>query len=101
MLCCVYFSTNEAEFPAFTICPDYHEAYKEDILEKYNLTGDDVRNMKMPANLSMSIKDLLDSITYSLDELLNQLEFRLGHRIGNYSEIHFTNVKKKSLSTSR
>ena len=37
-------STAKTEFPTFTICADYYQAYKPNILKKYSVTPSDIRN---------------------------------------------------------
>ena len=70
-------------FPAFTICPDYANAYKENILAQYSIHKNDFRNsLKFPSNLQMSAKDFVDLITYNLTELVaGNKKFNTNHTI--------------------
>ena len=65
-------------FLAFTVCPEYHTAYKNDILDLYNLTVDDYRYKSQwypGKNITpKNAKEFFYNITYALDEVIEKIE---------------------------
>ncbi len=60
-------STRIATFPSITICPDFHTAYKRDILARHGLAVDDIRKrIIFPKILSsnISMTAFFESVTY-------------------------------------
>ena len=65
-----------AEFPALTICPDYHVAYDRYFLNQFNTTVANMRKLDFPNNTNMTAAEFYDNASHSLKELLNYIEVR-------------------------
>ena len=71
---------------AFTVCPEYHSAYKKEILEKYNITVKDYRYASVwyPTEdiTAISGRELFHDVTYEIHEIIEKIEIStmsLGH----------------------
>ena len=64
--------TDNAEFPSLSICPDYHEAYNPKVLEKFNTSSHQMRDLKYP-NTSFGSLHFFELSTYNLTEILKQM----------------------------
>ena len=62
-----------------TICPDYESGFKEDFLEKYNLTADDIRELNFPILEKMSAAEFYDKVTFSLKDIVSKTKIRTIH----------------------
>ena len=71
-------NTAETEFPAFTICPQYEEAYKRDILAEYGSDPDKIRKLIFPNNVDIPAKDFFELITFSADEIIESMRIKVG-----------------------
>ena len=71
-------NTAETEFPAFTICPQYEEAYKRDILSEYGSDPDKIRKLIFPNNVDIPAKDFFELITFSADEIIESMRVKKG-----------------------
>ena len=65
-----------AEFPAITICPEHKRAFKNEILQQFNLTAKDIRNFIFPSN-GMKSQDFYDLITHNLTELITEMKISM------------------------
>ena len=63
-------SSSTAMFPHLTICPDYHDAYKVDILQKCNTSASHIRKYKFPQVPNMTTYEFYNFITLELSEVL-------------------------------
>ena len=67
----------EVTFPSFTICPNYHQAYKKDILKENGLTQNDFRKgiIWYPKNSSNNIdgRDLFINVTTEVHEIIDEV----------------------------
>ena len=73
-------SSAETEFPAFTICPQYEEAYKKDILSQYGSDSAAIRGLNFPKNVNMSANDFFDMVTYSISEIVKSGEIKVSNK---------------------
>ena len=73
-------STAETEFPAFTICPQYEEAYKKDILSQYGSDPGKIRDLIFPKNANMSANDFFEMVTYSVNEIVKSVEIKVSNK---------------------
>ena len=71
-------STAETEFPTFTICPTYEDAYKSEILSKYDSDTWKIRNLVFPSNVNMSAIEFFEMVTYSVDEIVTSMKIKIG-----------------------
>ena len=74
-----HFSTAEAEFPALTICPDFDDAYKTQILEDFGVSALDIRRglfTKMK-NKSFTTYVQYQMATHELSEIVDQMKIQL------------------------
>ena len=78
-------SIAEVEFPAITICPNFDIAYKSNILQVYNSSAMDIRNLKFPGTKheNMTSLDFFQKVTHSLTDILSKLSIRLKTKIDN------------------
>ena len=68
----------EVPFIVFTVCPDFHSAYKKDVLSKHNITFEEY---KYEANwypnetdLSFNVKAFFHEITHEIHEIIEKIE---------------------------
>ena len=66
------YSTAFAEFPTLSICPDYFDAYNENILKEYNVSSKDIREFKFP-NTTWNTLEFFQLATRDLEEILDEL----------------------------
>ena len=66
-------STRRAEFPTISVCPDYHVAYKSEVLEKYGVTKRDMRRYIYPETKNMSSTTFLMQATYNVTEIIKDI----------------------------
>ena len=65
------YSTQDAIFPAITICPNYLVGYKNSILNQYGLVTNDIRDsIKFPQNLNISLSKFFEKITYNIEDIV-------------------------------
>jgi hypothetical protein len=86
-------STQDAIFPAITICPSYDVGYKKDKLRQYGLAANDVRNsIKFPKNLSTSLSKFFEEITYDVTDIVHYIDVGCGKQLegSNYTYFKFT-----------
>ena len=72
-------SDPDTTFISFTICPDYHSAYKRDVLKEHNLSVSDYRDKKAmwyPLNDTKSIngRDFFRNITFEINEVIEKIK---------------------------
>ena len=71
-------SDPEVPFIAFTICPDYHSSYKQDVLAKHNITVDNYRNDAMwypnENDSNFNAKVFFHEITHEIHEIVEKIE---------------------------
>ena len=65
-------NTAHAEFPSITVCPDFFEAYKETIIEKYNRTVEDVRHFRYP-DTDLNSLEFFELITHDVQDIIDDL----------------------------
>ena len=84
----IVFSSELAEFPAFTICPDYDVAYKVSVLEKYNTKPNDMREFNYPKSINKSFVHFFEEVTNSKSDLIKNIEIETKRKLSgtNYSE---------------
>ena len=75
------------------MCPDFDEAFKHDILAKYDANANDIRNLKFP-NVDISSVEFYDTITHNLTELLGEMQISMHKPIKGTK---YTRVKRKLL----
>ena len=87
----IFFSSELAEFPTFTICPDYDVAYKTEALKTYGATPRDMRNFNYPSKINMTSIQFFESVTHSMSELIRSIEIEAKHKLEgtNFSEFFF------------
>lgn len=68
-------SSGSAEFPALSICADFFDAYKTDILENYDSSPENIRSLKFPNTSYLESLPLFESVTLNLTELIQSVEF--------------------------
>ena len=73
-------STAETEFPAFTICPQYEEAYKKDILSQYGSDPGKIRDLIFPKNVNMSANEFFEMVTYSVSEIVKSGKIKVSNK---------------------
>ena len=66
-------------FIAFTICPEFHSAYKKDSLSYYNISEDDYRYKSVwyptdDRRKSISGREVFHNVTYELHEIIDNIE---------------------------
>ena len=67
-------SSKHAEFPAFTICPQYRKGYKEKLLKNvYGLNVSDIMDFNYPSYLSNS-QDFFGEVTYNISEFIKSVK---------------------------
>ena len=59
-------SSGSAEFPALSICADFFDAYKTDILENYDSSPENIRSLKFPNTSYLESLPLFESVTLNL-----------------------------------
>ena len=72
-------SDTETQFVSFTICPEYHSAYKRDVLKNHNMTAHDYRFQRAvwyPANdmKIMDGKEFFHSVTFEMHEIIEKIK---------------------------
>ena len=72
-------SDSETTFISFTICPDYHSAYKSEVLKNYNLTVRDYRDKKAmwypPKDTNFTdAREFFHNITYEIHEVIEKIK---------------------------
>ena len=72
-------SDTETQFVSFTICPEYHSAYKRDVLKNHNMTADDYRFQRAlwyPANdmKIMDGKEFFHFVTFEMHEIIEKIK---------------------------
>ena len=76
---------SETPFLSLTICPEYHAAYKEDVLQRYGLTKEDYRKKAhyMPKNgkeinskWEQNGVEIFENVTHGVREILRKLVIR-------------------------
>ena len=89
-------STQEVTFPGLTICPDYFNAYKREILSQNGLNVKDIWNsIEFPQNLNGSLADFFEEITYDLEEIVYSVEVGTGIKLYGTNETSFKFINKK------
>ena len=68
-------STGMAEFPSLSICADFYDAYKKDILEEFNSSANNIRNLRFPNTFDYESLPFFQLITLNLTELIQSIEF--------------------------
>ena len=98
-----FYSTAEATFPSITICPDYENAYKRDILAKFRISVDDFRRklkFPEPSKESESLGSLFLNVTHDLDEIIAKIIFATGRKVPNTNFSFFFFAPKQDLSSN-
>ena len=85
------FSSEFAEFPAFTICPDYDVSYDSEFLKSYKVTPNDVRKLNFPNWINISASTFFQKATHEMPEVIKSIEIEAKSKIPNtnYSEFYF------------
>ena len=99
-----YYSTANATFPSITICPDYYIAYKQEILTKFGITADDIRDrLKFPENLKEpeTPGSFFQNVTFDLDETVAKIIFTTEKKPPNSNFSHFFYSSNNSNAVSR
>ena len=65
--------SSNATFPAFTICPSFHFAYKENILKNLSLTSDEYKNGYTSKTKLYPWDISLEKVTYDIAELIDDI----------------------------
>ena len=68
-------STGMAEFPSLSICADFFDAYKKDMLEKFNSSAKNIRNLRFPNTPDYESLPFFKLITLNLTELIQSIDF--------------------------
>ena len=93
------FSTQEVTFPAFTICPDYFNSYKREILSRNGLNVKDIWNsITFPQNLNGSLADFFEEVTYDLEEVVYSVEVGTGIKLHGTNETSFKFINRNITS---
>ena len=83
-------SSSTATFPHLTICPDYHDAYKGDILQQYNTSAGQIRKYKFPKVPNMTTYEFYDLITLELSEVVDTIKVKVTNAINMHNKHIFT-----------
>ena len=71
-------SDPEVPFIAFTVCPDYHSAYKKDVVSKYNISVEDYRHRAIwypnETDPNFNAKAFFHEITHEIHEIIEKIE---------------------------
>ena len=91
-----------AEFPAITICPEHKRAFKNEILQQFNLTAKDIRNFIFPSN-GMKSQDFYDLITHNLTKLITEMKISMVKPISGtkYTIVKMTDKINAKMSDHR
>ena len=85
----------DAEFIDLTICPDYHYAYKEEVLQSYGLNKEKYREQAMysPTHVHgtkfVNLERFFNSVTYSIDEILHSIIISSNNKNDPHFDIDF------------
>ena len=89
------FSSSIAEFPALSVCPAYHMAYKEDFLQKYNTTAKNMRKLDYPSSINMTAAEFHKQATHSLEEIVSKTQVKTSKKHPGTQFIKFNFVYGK------
>ena len=67
-----FFSTNEATFPAMTICPGYDDAFNKTLASRFNTTVGLIRKGRYPKGIGSS-RDFFNEVTTSFNTLVESI----------------------------
>lgn len=70
-------STGNTTFLAFTICPEYFESYKDDLLKKHNSSKEHIREV---GNFSVMSTLTFDQITHEFNDIITKIKLTTGSR---------------------
>ena len=71
------------EFPAFTVCPEFSNAFKSDVLTKDKLTPSDLRKFNYPKYVDSA--KYLEEVSYNMTELVKDITVNVQETSGNNS----------------
>ena len=75
------------EFPAFTVCPEFSNAFKSDVLTKDKLTPSDLRKFNYPKYVDSA--KYLEEVSYSMSELVKDITVKIQENPSGISSTEF------------
>ena len=74
-------NSEDVEFPVMTICPNYFDSYKYNVLNAYNTSADNIRDCIFPVTSNITSYEFYDLVTHELNETLTSVLIQIKHEL--------------------